>query len=45
MKPERWKQVDELLEAALERPAPERALKYVKEKQLPAFVDVVSEPR
>ncbi|HET8675818.1 MAG TPA: hypothetical protein VFO63_08540, partial [Blastocatellia bacterium] len=25
MKPERWKQVDELLEAALERPAPERA--------------------
>jgi thiamine pyrophosphate-dependent acetolactate synthase large subunit-like protein len=27
------------------RPAIERALKYVKEKQLPAFVDVVSEPR
>src|SRR5262249_50937530 len=25
MKPERWKQVDELLEAALERPEPERA--------------------
>jgi hypothetical protein len=27
------------------RPAIERALKYVKEKQLPALVDVVSEPR
>jgi thiamine pyrophosphate-dependent acetolactate synthase large subunit-like protein len=27
------------------RPAIERALKYVKERQLPAFVDVVSEPR
>jgi thiamine pyrophosphate-dependent acetolactate synthase large subunit-like protein len=27
------------------RPALERALKYVKEKQLPALVDVVSEPR
>jgi thiamine pyrophosphate-dependent acetolactate synthase large subunit-like protein len=27
------------------RPAIERALKYVKEKQLPAFVDVISEPR
>jgi hypothetical protein len=23
----------------------ERALKYVKEKQLPALVDVISEPR
>jgi acetolactate synthase I/II/III large subunit len=27
------------------RPAIERALKYVKEKQLPALVDVISEPR
>ncbi len=27
------------------RPAIERALQYVKEKQLPAFVDVISEPR
>ena len=27
------------------RPALERAMKYVKEKQLPALVDVISEPR
>jgi thiamine pyrophosphate-dependent acetolactate synthase large subunit-like protein len=27
------------------RPALERALRYVKEKQLPALVDVISEPR